>query len=162
MYIPFKEMPSSSRIWVYQADRQFDPSEISWIQSLLTSFCEGWNTHGQGMPTSFEIMYDQFILLGVDEKDLGPSGCSIDSSVRIIRSIEEKTGVNLLDSGKVSFLSEEKVNVNKLADLRLSISKGVLHPETPIFNSLVSTKSDLTEKWIIPAKDSWLKRYFNN
>lgn len=162
MYIPFQEMPASSRIWVYQSDRQFDTSELSWIRSLLTSFCEGWNTHGQRMPTSFEIMYDQFILLGVDEKDLGPSGCSIDSSVRIIRSIEEETGVNLLDSGKVSFLSEEKVTVNRLADLRQSISKGVLHPETPIFNPIVSTKSDLTEKWIIPAKDSWLKRYFNN
>ncbi|HSI78028.1 MAG TPA: hypothetical protein VK957_19170 [Lunatimonas sp.] len=162
MYIPFKEMPANSRIWVYQSDRPFDTSEINWIQSHLSSFCEGWNTHGQGMPTSFDIMYDQFILLGVDEKDLGPSGCSIDSSVRIIRSIEEKTGVSLLDSGKVSFLSEEKVTVNKLADIRQSISKGILQPETPIFNPIISTKSDLAEKWIIPAKDSWLKRYFNN
>lgn len=162
MYIPFKEMPASSRIWIYQSDRQFDTSEISWIRSLLTSFCEGWNTHGQRMPTSFEIMYDQFILLGVDEKDLGPSGCSIDSSVKIIRSIEEETGVNLLDSGKVSFLSEDQVIVNKLADVRQSISTGILHPETPIFNPIVGTKSDLNEKWIIPAKDSWLKRYFNN
>ena len=162
MYIPFKEMPASSRIWVYQSDRPFDNSEIDWIQNLLTSFCEGWNTHGQGMPTSFEIMYDQFILLGVDEKDLGPSGCSIDSSVRIIRSIEEKIGVNLLDSGKVSFLSEEKITVNRLAEVRQSISRGLLHPETPVFNPIVNTKSDLTEKWIIPAKDSWLKRYFAN
>ena len=162
MYIPFNEMPASSRIWVYQSDRPFDNSEIDWIQNLLTSFCEGWNTHGQGMPTSFEIMYDQFILLGVDEKDLGPSGCSIDSSVRIIRSIEEKIGVNLLDSGKVSFLSEKKVTVNRLAEVRLSISRGLLHPETPVFNPIVNTKSDLTEKWIIPAKDSWLKRYFAN
>lgn len=162
MYIPFQEMPASSRIWVYQSDRPFDTSEINWIQNLLTSFCEGWNTHGQGMPTSFEIMYDQFILLGVDEKDLGPSGCSIDSSVRIIRTVEEKTGVNLLDSGKVSFLSEEKVSVNKLTEVRQAILNGVLQPETPIFNPLVSTKSDLTEKWIIPAKESWLKRYFTN
>lgn len=162
MYIPFQEMPTTSRIWVYHSDRPFDTSEKNWIESLLTSFCESWNTHGEGMPTTFEIMYDQFILLGVDEKDLGPSGCSIDSSVRIIRTIEEKIGVNLLDSGKVSFLSEEKVTVNKLAEVRQSISKGVLQPDTPIFNPIVSTKSDLTEKWIIPAKDSWLKRFFTN
>jgi hypothetical protein len=162
MYIPFEEMPASSRIWVYQSDRPFDSSEKSWIKTLLTSFCEGWNTHGQGMPTSFEIMYDQFIFLGVDEKDLGPSGCSIDSSVRVMRTIEEKIGVNLLDSGKVSFLSEEKVTVNKLAEVRQSISKGVLQPETRIFNPIVTTKSDLTEKWIIPAKDSWLKKFFTN
>lgn len=162
MYISFHEMPASSRIWVYQADRPFSPSEKTWIQQLLTSFCEGWNTHGQGMPTSFDIVYDQFIMLAVDENGLGASGCSIDSSVRIIRTIEEKIGVNLLDSGKVSFLSENKVAVNKLAEVRESISNGVLQPDTYVFNPIISTKSDLTEKWIIPAKETWLKRFFTN
>lgn len=162
MYIPFQEMPASSRIWVYQSDRPFSVSENDWIQSLLTSFCEGWNTHGQGMPTSFDILYDQFIILAVNQNDLGASGCSIDSSVRIIRTIEQKIGVNLLDSGKISFLSKEKVAVNNITQVRESISKGVLHPDTAIFNPVINTKSDLAEKWIIPAKESWLKRFFTN
>jgi hypothetical protein len=162
MYRPFDEMPASSRIWVYQADRPFSASEISWIQTLLTTFCEGWNTHGQAMPTSFDIVYDQFIMLAVDQDDLGASGCAIDSSVRIIRTIQEKIGVNLLDSGKVSYIREDKVAVDKLAEVRKSIAKGVLQPDTAIFNPTINTKSDLTENWIIPAKNSWLNRFFTN
>lgn len=162
MYKPFDEMPASARVWIYQADRAFSGAEKQWIQSVLMDFCQSWNTHGQGMPTSFDIAYDQFILFAVDERGVGASGCSIDSSVRIIRSIQEKLGVNLLDSGKVSFLQEKKVIVNKLTEVRDSIAAGVLQPETAIFSPTVQTKMDLAENWIIPAKESWLKRFFTN
>lgn len=160
MYLPFQEMPEAARIWIYQADRKFDAEEIAFIKEKLTSFCDQWNTHGASMPTSFDLQYDRIIILAVDEAGLGASGCSIDSSVRVLRDIEQQLNVNLLDQGKVSFINEDRVITSKLPELKNHVDSGNLHKETPVFNPLVNKKRDLSDKWLIPAKDSWLKKYF--
>lgn len=162
MYLPFEKMPESARIWVYQSNRKFTPEEIAYASARLTAFCEQWNTHGALMPSSFELLHDQFIVLAVDESKLGASGCSIDSSVRTLREIEQKLNISLLDQGKVSFISDGQVITSKLQEVKDYIKAGNLQEDTRIFNPLINRKEDLSEKWIIPAKDSWLKKYFAN
>ncbi|MFO7825097.1 MAG: hypothetical protein R6V72_14245 [Cyclobacterium sp.] len=160
MYIPFEEMPEEARIWVYQADRPFDEQEKTWIISKLVTFCNQWNTHGSLMPSSFDIKYDQFIILAVDESRLGASGCSIDSSVKILREIETKLSINLLDSGKVSYVDTNGVKVAFLPEIREHINKGTLQAQSKVFNPGVNKIADLENKWLIPADSSWLKKYF--
>ncbi|SHM64688.1 hypothetical protein SAMN04488057_102464 [Cyclobacterium lianum] len=161
MYIPFEEMPEEARIWVYQADRPFDEQEKTWIISKLVTFCNQWNTHGSLMPSSFDIKYDQFIVLSVDESQLGASGCSIDSSVKVLREIETKLNVNLLDNGKVSYLDNNGVKVAFLPEIRQHIDEGSLQARSKVFNPGVNKISDLEKQWLIPADDSWLKKYFS-
>lgn len=161
MYVPFDEMPYSSRIWVYQSDRPFAKDEITWIENKLKAFCDGWNTHGQHMATSFDIVLNQVIVLSVDERNFPASGCSIDSSVRVLREIEERLGVNLLDAGKIAVLNHDTVSVSKLSSIKAEVLAGNILPESKVIDPTVSKKEDLMEKWIITAKDSWLKRYFN-
>ena len=163
MYLEFEYIAAHSRVWVYQSDRKFNSEELTWIKSHLKSFCEQWNTHGALMPTSFEIKFDQVIILSVDESNLGASGCSIDSSVRTLRDIEQKFGVNLLDQGKVGFLnSEDNLAINSVFGIKESVQSGVVRPETRILNPLVREKADLENNWLIPAKESWLNKYFQN
>lgn len=162
MYIPYESMVDTSRVWVYFANRPFTEEEKTWMTSRLVTFCNQWNTHGSLMPTSFDIQYDQFILLLVDESKMGASGCSIDSSVRVLREIEQQMNVEILDAGKVAYLQNNKVMVTKLPDLKTAICEGKLTPNSPVFSPRVSNKSELESNWLIPAKDSWLKRYFNN
>src|SRR5690606_33988896 len=150
----------TARVWIYQSNRKFSEEEISYLNDRLTSFCENWNTHGTLMPASFEIKYDQIIILSVDESHLGASGCSIDSSVRTLREIEQKLNINLLDQGKVAFIQEGNVVTGKLQEIKDIIHTGNLQEETPVFNPMVSKKEELSEKWLIPAKDTWLKKYF--
>ncbi|WP_114748350.1 hypothetical protein [Pleomorphovibrio marinus] len=162
MYIPYENMVDTSRVWVYFANRPFTEEEKTWMISKLVTFCNQWNTHGSLMPTSFDIQHDQFILLSVDESKMGASGCSIDSSVRLLREIEQHINVEILDAGKVAYLHEDKVTVTKLPDVNTAIRQGKLTPDSPVFNPSVSKKSELESNWLIPAKESWLKRYFNN
>jgi len=162
MYLPFEEMPAAARIWVYQSDRELTNEEEKLVSEKLRSFCDQWNTHGSKMPTSFDIKYSKFIILSVDESQLGASGCSIDSSVKILRNIEETMGINLLNQGKVSFMTEDKVTTATLPELKNYIAAGTLELDTLIFNPLVDKKQDLDKKWLITAKESWLKKYFNN
>ncbi|MDO6438858.1 hypothetical protein Q4534_15645 [Cyclobacterium sp. 1_MG-2023] len=160
MYVPFDDMPKEARIWVYQADRPFEEQEKVWIISKLVAFCNQWNTHGAEMPSSFDIRLDQFIILSVDESKLGASGCSIDSSVRIIREIEVKLNLNLLDSGKVAYMDGENVRVAFLPEIKNHVSAGSLKSTSKMFNPSVNKISDLNEQWLIEANNSWLKKYF--
>jgi len=162
MYIPFEEMPAGARIWVYQSDRKLTPEEENVVSDKLQAFCEQWNTHGSRMPTSFDIKYSKFIILSVDESQLGASGCSIDSSVKVLRNIEEKLNINLLNQGKISFMDGEEVTTTTLPEVKGYIASRKLEKDTYIFNPVVDKKQDLSEKWLITAKESWLKRYFDN
>jgi hypothetical protein len=163
MYISFEQMSENSRIWVYQANRKLTSAEQEWISNRLKSFCEQWNTHGALMPTSFDIQFDQVILLAVDESQLGASGCSIDSSVRTLKEIEKEFQINLLDQGKVSFLSDENdLEMTTILGVKAILKEGKLKPETVVLNPLVAKKADLEKKWLIPAKESWLNKYFVN
>lgn len=162
MYIPFEQLPEQSRIWVYQSNRKFNEEEQSLIEDRLTAFCNQWNTHGQQMPSSFTIEYGQFIIMAVDESGLGASGCSIDSSVRTLRELDEVLQADLLDQGKISYLNDADVAVIKLPQIKQVVQEGELNASTKVFNSLLKTKKDLTDNWLIPASESWLNRYFNN
>jgi hypothetical protein len=153
-------MPPSARIWIYQSDRPFEEQEKTWIISKLVGFCNQWNTHGVSMPTSFEIKHDRFVIMAVDESKGGASGCSIDSSIRVLREIENELQLNLLDSGKISYFGKDNIKVAMLPEIKKHIQEGELQAESKVFNPSVNTKADLDKDWVVPANRSWLKRYF--
>lgn len=160
MYIPFEEMPSTSRIWIYQSDRAFSEEEKNWITTKLKAFCDGWNTHGNLMKTSFEMLLDQVLVLAVDESTQGASGCSIDSSVAVLRQIERELRVSLLDAGKIGLVDSGRVVVNPISAIKPAVNSGQITPDSQVINPMVQKKADLERNWIVSAKDSWLKRYF--
>ena len=49
------------------------------------------------------------------------------------------------------------VDVNTFKEL---INKNVINHETLVFNNTISNFGEFKSKWKIPAKDSWLNRYF--
>ncbi|MEQ9303133.1 MAG: hypothetical protein RJQ14_04390, partial [Marinoscillum sp.] len=98
-------MPDHSRVWIYQSTRPFSDSEKTLISAQLDEFTKQWAAHGQQLTATYSIELDQFIVLAVDESHHQASGCSIDSSVRVIQVIEQQTGLTLLDRSKVAFLN---------------------------------------------------------
>lgn len=162
MYITFDQLPAHSRVWIYQAERALTEKEIEIVNQRLTRFCEGWNTHGNGMPTSFEIIDKQILVLAVDESGLGASGCSIDSSVKVLRELESLIGVNLTDQGKVSVrTSSGDLKIFPALGLKSKVQTGELTQEQEVINPLIRTKADLQQLWQ-PVRNSWLNKYFPN
>lgn len=93
-----------------------------------------------------------------DETATGVSGCSTDSSVRMIKEIERTFAVNLFDRQSLAFVIKDKIEILPLAQFKYAIENNFLAPENLYFNNLVSTKKELLEKWIIPVKESWLAK----
>ena len=83
-------------------------------------------------------------------------GCSIDSSVRIIKSLEKQYGIQLFDRMSISFLIEDKVQMLPLQQLKYASEKGYIHKDTLFFNNAITTKEELLHSWLVPIHESWL------
>jgi hypothetical protein len=159
MYVPFEELPGHARLWIYQSDKKFTPAAKNIISDTLRSFVEGWMVHGEPMQASFDIRFDQFILLAADENVNAASGCSIDSSVRVIRDIGESLGVDFFNRNNVAFRIKDETVLLSLRELKQKSEEGYWSGETPMFNNLVGKKEDLQKGWLVPSRSTWLSRY---
>lgn len=146
-----------SRVWVYQCSRLFSLGEALDIEKKLEEFTAQWKSHGTPVKGAAHLFFGQFIILMADESATGVSGCSTDSSVRLIKEIEQQYQVNLFERTTLAFVVKDKIQLLPLSQLQYAADNGFITPGTLYFNNLVQTKAELENNWIIPVKDSWLK-----
>jgi hypothetical protein len=159
MFVPFEKLSPESRVWVYQGSRAFTKDEATYLASALHAFCEQWSAHGEPLKSSFRIESNQFVIMAVDEDFHNPSGCSIDSSVSVLRQIHQATGIDLLDRTSVAFEIQGQTVLVPITQLKQQFQDGILKPESITFNTLITTKQDWTTRWKLPAQKTWLAKY---
>jgi hypothetical protein len=147
-----------SRVWVYQSSRLFSMSEAFEVEDMLNRFTESWLSHGSPIKGAAYLFFGQFIILMADESSTGVSGCSTDTSVRLIKDIEQRFGVSLFDRLSLAFVIKDKVELLPMSQLPYAVKNGFVNGDTLYFNNLVQTKEELEKNWIIPVKDSWLAK----
>ncbi|MEQ6118808.1 hypothetical protein [Reichenbachiella sp. MALMAid0571] len=160
MYIPFEEMSPTSRVWIYQADRQLSNQETNFIEDSAKQFLSEWSAHGNPLKSSFSVFHSKFLVISVDENYNQASGCSIDASVGLIRNLENKLNLNFFDRTKVAFLLNGEIFQSAMHDLKSLILDGKISSETITFNNLVENIDQFRNEWKVPAGETWLKRYF--
>lgn len=153
-----EDFDEGSRVWIYQGSRLFMLSEALEIESMLEQFTDRWQSHGTPVKGYGNLFFGQFIILMADETASGVSGCSTDSSVRLIKEIEQRFNVNMFDRQMLAFFVKDKIQLLPLSQLGYAMQNNFISPDTPYFNNLVQTKSELENNWIIPIKDSWLAK----
>ena len=161
MLIPFKNMPKNARVWIYQANRELNSEESAFAIQESESFCEQWAAHGHELNCSCQLTHNRFLVLAVDELIELPSGCSIDSSVHLMRHLEKNLGIDFFDRTNIPFLRDGNVFMEPLTNLKSKIQKGTITRETLTFNNLVPTIGALESSWTVPVQDTWLKKYFS-
>ena len=155
----FKDLPDDSKIWIYQSNRKLSDEEVSEITTKLESFLQQWTAHGSDLEAGYEIRYNRFIVFGLNQENASASGCSIDSSVYFIQSLEKEYGLDLLDKMNVTFYNGQYIAHKSLADFKKMAKARSVSKNTIVFNNLVITKADYLENWEVPAKDSWHSRF---
>ena len=153
-----KDFHADSRVWVYQSSRIFSLSEAFDIEEKLNAFTANWLSHGTPVKGEAHLFFGQFIVLLADETATGVSGCSTDTSVRLIKDIEQRFDVTLFDRLSLAFIVKDKVELLPLSQLPYAAENGFVNGDTLYFNNLVQTKAELESNWIIPVKNSWLAR----
>ncbi|RFS26283.1 hypothetical protein DVR12_00380 [Chitinophaga silvatica] len=145
-----------SRVWIYQSNRPFSEREVLEINEQLEQFTSQWNAHGDPVKGWGAVVMNQVIVLLADESQTTVSGCSTDSSVRIIKSLERQYEVNLFDRLLLGFIVNDKVQLLPMAQVAYALEKGYINENTMYLNNTVLTKGELDSKWLQPLKDSWI------
>lgn len=149
-----------SRVWIYQSDRKFTSNEENEILNKLASFTNQWKAHGNELLAKAEIRYGFFIILTVDEGQAGVTGCSIDSSVRLIKEIEQEYHVDLFNRFNMAYKVNGEVVVNSKEDFETLVNIKQITPETIVFNNMVQNLAELETKWEVPFQNSWHSTVF--
>ncbi|MFK8266281.1 ABC transporter ATPase [Capnocytophaga cynodegmi] len=159
MYIDFNELPENSRIWIYQSNRSFTETEQTELHLKIKTYLENWTAHGIGLTASYEIRYNRFIVIGVNQDLHAVSGCSLDNLAQFIQQLEKDFQVDLLDRMNVSYRQGDFIAYKNLADFKKMVKEKAVSAKTVVFNNLVNTKVEYETDWEIPMEESWHSRF---
>ena len=113
----FNQLPSTARIWVYASARPFTPTEITDIEQKTKEFISSWYAHGNKLMADFNIVYNQFIIVAVNEEVATASGCSIDKSARLFQEIDKHYQLSLFDRSLVYYRNSKTNEVESIHDI---------------------------------------------
>lgn len=154
----YQELADHSRVWIYQSDRKLNEEEVTQIKAHGERFINEWAAHGTKLKASFDVFYNRFLILFVDEKQAMASGCSIDSSVHFIKEVGAAYGLDLFDRMIIAFKVGEQVDTLRMNDFQEALDKGQIKDNTIVFNNLVETKAEFDASWEVPLRESWHQR----
>jgi hypothetical protein len=161
MKVDIEQMPSTSRIWIYQASQNLSETQIHELEKKIAFFIEQWDTHGHPLKASWKLNYNRFLILAVDESFNPPSGCSIDKSVRFLQELESSLKINFLERSSVALENgNDEIFTVELKDIKKNVEEGKINSNSFVFNNLIDKLGDIEKNWKVPASQSWLSRYF--
>ena len=160
MLVAFETLPDNARVWIYQSSRPFSDEELEAVRTDLGAFVTQWTAHGSDLKGGFELPYNRFIIIGLDQEHAMASGCSIDASVHFIQALEQKYQVTLLDRMNVTFKQGPHIAYKPLDEFRKMAKERAVSRNTVVFNNLVANKQEYLENWEVPASESWHSRFF--
>lgn len=147
---------NESKVWVYQSSRLFLINELLEIEDILKDFVSKWLSHGEPVKGSVNVFFGRFIVFMADETQTHVGGCSTDSSVRLIKELEQKYKTEFFNRQLLSFYKNDKVEQIPLNQVTYAFNNALITENTLFFDNTVSTKKDLLNRWITPLKSSWL------
>lgn len=149
-------MAPESRVWIYQSDRPFTEAESVQIEQLLRTFASRWVSHNRALRAASGLLHNRFVVLAVDERQAGASGCSIDASVHFLKQLQAEFGVDLFDRMRFSYQTADgQVETLPRDAFATAYAEGQIGPETLVFDPLVKTKAELDQQFVKPLWESW-------
>ena len=161
MLVPFKSLPKDSRIWIFPSSKELDFQKKVKIKERLIKFISDWTSHNKNLQASFELPYNRFIVVGLNQNLQNASGCSIDALMNLIQIFEKEFNLILLDRMNVLYRDKtKKIEYSTIKDFLKMVKSKSINSSTTVFNNLVINKEEYMNLWEVPAMNSWHSRYF--
>ena len=143
----FPDLPGHCRVWVYTSNRIISAIESEEILKEIKSFVGSWKTHQKSLNADGTILLDRCLVFAVDEEIQSISGCSIDSSVKLVKSIGQKYNIDFFNRLNMLLLKDEHPIMVSYHDLNN-------YKDHNIFNPNVETLAKMRSEWLVPVLDS--------
>lgn len=159
--VAFEALPDASRLWVFGVGRELEGAEEEALLGTVDRFLDSWAAHGAEMRCARDWRHGRFLLVGVDEASVPPSGCSIDAMVRVLKDQERVLGAPIVDNSPVWFLEGDAVRRVSRAEFKELAARGGVGPDTVVFDNAVTRLTDeRAGRWQRPAREGWHRRAF--
>jgi hypothetical protein len=161
-HVPFDALPDDSKLWVFGAERPLGPAERAELLASVDRFLADWRAHGTPLTAGRDVRDDRFLMVAVDQASEPPSGCSIDAMVNVLKQVEARLGVGLVEHGAIYYRSRsgEVQRVDRPGFKRL-IESGEVGADTPVLDTTLTRLGALRAGgWERPVRDSWQGRAF--
>ncbi len=159
MYVSFNLLPPNAKVWIYQSDSNLSSTDVELIEKEVKFFLNNWSSHNKEIESSFEIRYNRFLIIGLNENINSASGCSIDKSVNFIKNLQSILKVNFLNRLDVAYKIGNEINSISLLEFQTMIRKNKLSKDSIVYNNMIDTKKLYLNNWETTIENSWHKKF---
>jgi hypothetical protein len=153
--VSFTSLPDDARCWVFGAHGALDEVDSARLLGAVDAYLSTWKAHGASLTSAREFRDEHFLVVGVDERASGVSGCSIDGLFTVLQEIEKGIGTSMVGGGLVYFRQGEFVLVCTRGQFELMSAEGEVDAQTPVFDTTVTTVGAYRTGFERRAGDSW-------
>ncbi len=151
----FETFSPESKVWVYQASREFTVEEHTLLIGKLRQFCVEWTAHNKQLKADCDIVYDRFVTLVVDESNSTASGCSIDKSVHFLKESGMMLDLDFFEKMQIGYLKDYEFKTAHYNKLKQLFKEGEIDEDTLFFDTNIQKLSDYSD-FVKPLKAHWL------
>ena len=159
MYVSFNLLPPNAKVWIYQSDTNLSITDVELIEKEVMFFLKNWSSHNKEIESSYEIRYNRFLIIGLNENINSASGCSIDKSVNFIKNLQSILKVNFLNRLDVAYKIDNEINSISLLEFQNMIRENKLSKDSIVYNNMIDTKKLYLNNWETTIENSWHKKY---
>ena len=152
----FSQFPPESKIWVYAAHRALSALEVLAIESRLQGFTQSWTAHEMPMRAAAVVLYNQIVVIALDETQHSISGCGIDKSVKLMKDLGEQLEVDFFNRMQVLCLLNENLQTFDKQSLQLAINASEVDANTQVWNPVVANLGEFLNKGFVKLSDFWM------
>ncbi|HVT41153.1 MAG TPA: hypothetical protein VHE78_19105 [Gemmatimonadaceae bacterium] len=154
--VPFSEIPDDARVWAFGSASPVDSIDAAKLLALVDAYLLQWKAHGHPLTCARAWRDERFLVIAVDQRTEGASGCSIDGLFRALRGHEEAVGTSIVAGGLV-FFRDGLGLVHALArdQFESLAARGEVTATTPVFDTTVTTAADYRARFETEAGRSW-------
>ena len=154
--VPLDSLPADARTWVCGATPALDTGTAERLLADVDAHLADWKAHGEPLTVARTLVEGRFLVVAVDQRTAGASGCSIDGLFRTLQRAESGYGVSLVAGGRIFWRDTSGVvQGGGRDDFREAAALGTVTRDSSVFDTTVSTLGTLRQEFERPAARSW-------
>ena len=159
MLTDYQTLSNESKVWIYPSSRKFYKDEIEQLEEKIKQFVEGWRKEDDSFKCSYQFLYNRFIIIAAEDKNVSITSKDVDALVEFILELQSQYEIELLDRMNVCFKQGEYVQYKELKELKKLIKNKAISEKTIVFDNLIESKEELEDHWEVPITESWYNRF---
>ncbi|MDX1388837.1 MAG: hypothetical protein R3344_06580 [Acidobacteriota bacterium] len=141
---------------MFAAESPLDAAGRDALLAEVDRFLAQWAAHGAPVVAGREWRDDRFLLIGVDERATGLSGCSIDALVRSLRALQSRVGAAIVDAPPVWYRGPRGIETISRDTFESLADRGSVGPDTIVFDNTLASVGELRAgRFELPASETW-------